>query len=158
MLKELLDKKYYFLVVMLLITFLIASFSFPSRQSKSNAEPTGSWSSYADTEWAGSGTQSSPYLISTPEELAGLAQQRGLDGVYFKQTADLDMSAHNWNPSWQFLGNYDGGCYAIIALNDALFENLYNASITNIRIVNAQVDAVFGDYGVVFKHFYSSVI
>lgn len=128
MLKELLDKKYYFLVVMLLITFLIASFSFPSRQSESNAEPTGSWSSYTDTEWAGSGTQSSPYLISTPEELAGLAQQANsynyYDGIYFRQTSDLDMSAHKWSSYQQFRGNYDGDCYAIIALTSALFDEL----------------------------------
>ena len=41
-------KKYdvfvYILAILLLL--LIASFSFPSRQSKSNAEPTGWWSSY----------------------------------------------------------------------------------------------------------------
>ena len=162
MLKELLDKKYYFLVVMLLITFLIASFSFPSRQSKSNAEPTGSWGSYADTEWAGSGTQSSPYLISTPEELAGLAQQANsynyYDGIYFRQTSDLDMSAHKWSSYQQFRGNYDGDCYAIIALTSALFDDISNASITNIRIVNAQVDAVFGDYGVLAKSAISSTI
>lgn len=142
-------KKYdifvYILAILLLL--LIASFSFPSRQSKSIAEPTGSWSSYADTEWAGSGTQSSPYLISTPEELAGLAQQvnsyKNYDGIYFRQTANLDVSAHNWNPignsgSQMFYGNYDGNNFVISNIYGELFGQIRDSNISNINLINGQ--------------------
>ena len=155
MLKELLDKKYYFLVVMLLITFLIASFSFPSRQSKSIAEPTGWWSSYADTEWAGSGNQSSPYLISTPEELAGLAYMvnsgTNYSGTYFRQTQDIDLSAHYWTkigaPAMGFKGNYNGDYYNISGLyiNTSstdyvgLFGYIEDANISNFSLTSGSI-------------------
>lgn len=82
-----------------------------------------------DTDWEGSGTAGDPYQISTPQELAGLAYQvnSGNDyysGEYFLQTANLDMSAHWWDPigyvadgsgsnDTLFLGNYDGGNHTI---------------------------------------------
>ena len=72
------------------------------------------WNGTADTEFAGSGTEADPYLITTAEELAGLAarvnnkeQKEDFAGQYFKLTNDLYLtdftnsdtaSWHEWTP------------------------------------------------------------
>ena len=105
-------KKYdifvYILAILLLL--LIASFSF-SHTGVTNspkttlAAPTNSdnWqdsASYRDTSWSGSGTSGSPYLITSAQELAGLAYRvnsgTNYSGRYFRQTRDIDLSAHYW--------------------------------------------------------------
>lgn len=57
------------------------------------------WNGTADTEFAGSGTEADPYLITTAEELAGLAarvnnkeQKEDFAGQYFKLTNDLYLT------------------------------------------------------------------
>ena len=125
-------KKYdvfvYILAILLLI--LIASF-FPSTETTHSPEttlaaPTNSdnWqdnASYRDTSWSGSGTSGSPYLITSAQELAGLAYMVNSGnryfGRYFRQTVNIDLSAHYWTPigndSNDFAGNYDGSGYTI---------------------------------------------
>ncbi len=102
-----------------------------------------------DIEFEGSGTEDDPYLISSAEELAGLSylvynypyvdsdlydeynitDSYGADliftNVYFKQTADIDMTGHIWQPigvaidrqmnerGRYFSGHYDGGGYTV---------------------------------------------
>lgn len=54
------------------------------------------WDGSVDTEWEGSGTAESPYLIGTAAELAGLAKRTNANedfqGKYFRLTADIRMS------------------------------------------------------------------
>ena len=57
------------------------------------------WDGTADKSWAGSGTAADPYLITSAEELAGLAEQvndksnkRDFAGEYFKLTQDLYLT------------------------------------------------------------------
>ena len=62
---------------------------------------------YAQQNFSGgTGTESDPYLISTARQLAGLAYNvnngTNYSGVYFLQTADLDMSMY-W---WDAIGTY----------------------------------------------------
>ena len=85
----------------------------------------------------GSGTEDAPYLISTEAQLRYVAEALGedntWDGVYFKQTEDIDVSSAEWLPiGWgiyteinnagkqycvyPFTGNYDGGGYTINGL------------------------------------------
>jgi len=52
------------------------------------------WNGTADKNFPGDGTEASPYLISTPEQLAGLAERTNVDkedfaGKYVKLTADI---------------------------------------------------------------------
>jgi len=85
----------------------------------------------------GDGSSGNPYLISTAEELNWIAHTMyttystssyAFSGVYFKQTAVIDLSAYWWQPigastyylsgSWHniscsFAGIYDGGGYKI---------------------------------------------
>ena len=65
------------------------------------------WNGTADKNFPGEGTEASPYLISTPEQLAGLAERTNADkedfaGKYIKLTADIyltdytDSNTENW--------------------------------------------------------------
>ena len=64
------------------------------------------WDGSVATEFAGGdGTQQSPYEIETPAQLALLAQKANegdmLTGVYFTQTADIDLNGSEelqWTP------------------------------------------------------------
>ena len=67
------------------------------------------WNGTSDKTFSGSGTQSDPYLIGTPEQLAGLAElcndaeaPNDFAGQYIKLTADIyltnfnDLDTANW--------------------------------------------------------------
>ena len=71
--------------------------------------PTKAWG-YNDLQ--GSGTEASPYLISSAQALESLAKQVNdgtlkTEGVYFRQTADIDLSGFK-NNSWVPIGNITG--------------------------------------------------
>ncbi len=85
---------------------------------------------YYSEKFEGEGTASSPYKISSSADLAKLAYDvnNGNDhrDHYFKQTADINLGAHYWNPigghstsgvilreDCYFAGYYDGGNYTI---------------------------------------------
>lgn len=124
---KILTKQNYFIMIFLLLVILIASFS-PSQLSsnKENTIPPAEaatepvnkdrWSddaSYIDREWEGSGTEEDPYLIGTAEELAGIGGSTR--GRHFKQTNDIDLSAHYWTPL-SFNSYYDGGGFTITGM------------------------------------------
>lgn len=94
-----------------------------------------SWAGYPDSAFAGgSGTKDDPWQIATPQQLAYLAQQvnTGTDfslGKYFRLTADIDLSSHDWTPIGQidpatgfpkaggfFAGTFDGAGHTISGL------------------------------------------
>ena len=54
------------------------------------------WDGSIDTEWDGDGTYDSPYLITSPAELAGLAQQvnsgTAEQNAYYSQTVDIVLN------------------------------------------------------------------
>lgn len=61
------------------------------------------WDGTSSTSWSGSGTASSPYLISTASQLAGLATNVNngttYAGKYFKLTSNLDMAGEGYADS-----------------------------------------------------------
>ncbi len=70
------------------------------------------------------------------------------NGVYFKQTCDIDLAGNIWVPisdEWGvfFAGHYDGGNYSILNLfqKDSTFGGLFgicgNGSFSNIHIKNS---------------------
>ncbi|MBR4709154.1 MAG: InlB B-repeat-containing protein [Bacteroidaceae bacterium] len=74
------------------------------------------WDGTADKNFPGLGTEASPYLISTPEQLAGLAARVNDDkedfaGKYIKLTADIyltnfdDPDQENWK-EWEPIGHH----------------------------------------------------
>lgn len=112
---------------------------------------------YYSTSFAGgSGSQGDPYLISNAAELAYLSKifsdgtgYNNYSGKYFKQTADIDLSAHYWYPIGasdaidtsnnnysNFVANYDGDDFSVSGIRSMLdpssldLEN-YSGSITD---------------------------
>lgn len=101
------------------------------------------WDGTADKNFPGEGTEASPYLISTPEQLAGLAERTNVDkedfaDKYIKLTADIYLTdytdpntenwkewepiAHEWKPYSEdadygyFRGHFDGDGHTIYNL------------------------------------------
>ncbi|OAO89079.1 hypothetical protein AXX17_ATUG04700 [Arabidopsis thaliana] len=102
---------------------------------------------------AGAGTSSNPYEIATAEELDTVRNYMASD-LYFKLTADIDVSSYNanWlpigNSGAQFLGNIDGNGHKITGLTInrpdenyvGLFGKMgYNVSVTNLTLENVNV-------------------
>jgi len=121
----------------------------------------------AQTFGGGSGTEGSPYIISTLDHLVELrdainANNNNYAGKYFKQTADIDMNVapHNegsgWDPignnntgninSW-FTGIYDGDGHAINGLyinrsatdRVGLFGHANEAEFKNIAVLDHNI-------------------
>ena len=72
------------------------------------------WNGTSNKTFSGSGTQTDPYLISTPEQLAGLAERvnghEDFAGQYIKLTADIyltnfnNLDTTNWK-QWEPIGH-----------------------------------------------------
>ncbi len=110
----------------------------------------------------GSGTEQDPLLIQTVEELMDLSRPDvGLQGYYFRQTADVDCSGIN---SWRaipFKGHYDGDGHTTEyrkAQSDKgrldstetgwreLFSSIQpQSSITNLKLEGVRLTAVVDD-------------
>lgn len=118
------------------------------------------WLYAADVDFEGEGTPLSPYLISSPGELAGLSylvssQNLEYGTKFYKQTADLDMSGKIWSPigndSNRFNGIYDGEGFTISGLNTGNNQNNYNglfgyinkkAIIYNVNIKDSVINGL----------------
>ncbi len=121
---------------------------------------TGNWDSYYASSFAGgSGTSSSPYLISTPEQLARMSYNISHDigrGSNYKLINNIDISAHYWTPAYGwFLGEFNGDDYTIsgMTINTASQETTgsrylvglfgiayYGAYIHNFSISKASIN------------------
>ncbi len=113
---------------------------------------------YATSYGGGDGTQSNPYIISTAAHLARLAYATnnnlqttsGLyDGeAYYKQTTDIDISAHLWQPVGNekipFVGVYNGDLYKIKNIRSA---NLGCVGLFGCLESNAQVRCIYLEGG-----------
>ena len=92
--------------------------------------PTKAWG-YNDLQ--GSGTEASPYLISSAQALEALAEQVNdgtlkTEGVYFRQTADIDLSSFK-NNSWVPIGNITGSGGS----TDRTFDGIYDGNGFRIK-------------------------
>lgn len=122
------------------------------------------WNGQAATSFAGgTGTETDPYLISTPEQLAYmLFFGTTTTGQYYKLTADIylnDVSNADWasnSPnSWYdrendmkkvaFVGNLDGDGHTVHGLYyngsgiASLLPQASNTTVTNLKISNADI-------------------
>ncbi len=123
-----------------------------------SAAASGNWSSYYASSYAGgSGTSSSPYLISTAAQLARVAFRvnSGYEtSSYFKLTNDIDLSAHYWTSigtgKKTFNGHFDGQYKTITGLTtnaytiddycvEGLFGRSENATIENFSLSKAKL-------------------
>ena len=119
------------------------------------AAPTTAWTDHADTSWYN--TTDTAFVITTPEQLAGLAKlvNSGTDafrGKTIKLDADIDMRAFSWVPigtsSKPFSGSFDGQGHTVSgmyynnssAANVGMFGYVYGYWLEEHTICNVVVD------------------
>lgn|GEM_PF-5495298 len=106
----------------------------------------------------GSGTENDPYLIKDAEDLRLLSEYVNMGepfgGIYFLQTADIDLEGEEWTPIGlfesgnYFFGIYDGGGHVIRNLvtpqmgNNGFFGML-GGTVANLGIESG---VIFGEY------------
>lgn len=97
---------------------------------------------------SGEGTQDSPYLISSPENLAWIAREVANGrhtNSYFKQIANIDATSNQWysigTSSYPFTGTYEGNGYMISYRQEGskneyggLFGYTNNANISRVYL------------------------
>jgi hypothetical protein len=104
----------------------------------------------------GAGSETNPFLIANRTDLDSIRHYIGVDnaGLYFKQTADIDLGASNWTPiggssstlSNQFRGKFHGGGYKILNLKvNAQYGGLFG--VVNAGAIIEDVHIVGGTIG-----------
>ena len=130
------------------------------------------WDGTVATGFAGgTGSETDPYLIATPAQLAYLAQQvnggDACEGKYFRQTEDFYLADKDWTPIGTgyvkaFKGNFDGNNHGIFGLKvettnyAGLFGCIKSVSIKNVRICSGSVKASSGYAGGIVGDFDNS--
>lgn len=140
-----------------------------SETEKQSMAVVDSWISnpdYYSTSFAGgSGSQGDPYLISNAAELAYLSKifsdgtgYNNYSGKYFKQTADINLSAHYWYPIGasdsidtsnnnysNFVANYDGDGFSVSGIR-SMFDPS-SLDLENYSSSDPTACALFGCVG-----------
>ena len=135
------------------------SYTFPDSDLTLTAQWQQVWTSQAVAP-SGTGSESTPYLISSAGNLAWIASQSNtFNGVYFKVTQNIDLSSYKWLPIGSrtaFGGIFDGGGFIISGFetvsttktsqngeqlysNQGLFSQTNGATIQNLQIQNATI-------------------
>ena len=127
-----------------------------------SAAPEAAWdgTTVAESFAGGQGTEAEPYRIGTAAQLAYLAktvnEKTDYTGVYFTQTADIDLGEKSRTPiggaQGSFKGIYDGGGFSVTGLNcdmiaaegnakeyAGLFGSASGATIRNLRVTGSRV-------------------
>lgn len=111
---------------------------------------TSVWDGKRELWTRGNGTEESPYLIESAQNLAFLAYMcaHGFDtyDMYFKLTTDIDLNGSEDLP-WQPIGDayytdYETGCTARVLNYDSHFSGHFDGD--GHRIYNIYVDAEYG--------------
>ena len=116
---------------------------------KGMAKPTGvNKTSYTYTEWEGAGTQESPYLVKTPEQLNAINYSLS---THYKLTNDINMQDKTFEiiaktQSTAFTGTFDGDGHKISNLKIesanqyiGMFGYINGGKIKNLLLENVQV-------------------
>lgn len=134
-------KRWYIVTSMLLVIMTIAIMAVAGSLSLPSPIP---W-----TE--GNGTEEDPYLIATISDLTSIADSvnagHDLEGVYFKQSAYIDLAGQNWTP----IGYYDSTTPA----SSKYFQGHYNGhgnSISNLVITGDNSTQSYGLFGAIGSH------
>lgn len=104
----------------------------------------------ASTSLTGSGTEASPYLISSINDLLYFKNScmgASSSGKHYKMTKHLDLNNKSWSAMSGFCGVFDGDGYSILNLNIttgssnyAFFGDVNGATIKNLTIKNVKID------------------
>ena len=130
------------------------------------ADTTDSWDGSADTSWYDE--NETEFHLQTAEQLAGMAKLINDGTANFKDKTvylenDLDLGGHEWisigdgaNTAWEsFQGVFDGQSHVVYnlyshegtqsenqsnnLLRNGLFGSIYNATVKNLGIENADI-------------------
>ncbi|MBO5200599.1 MAG: InlB B-repeat-containing protein [Clostridia bacterium] len=122
------------------------------------------WDGTKDSNLSGSGIETDPYLVETPEQLAYIVtanKSNAFKGKYFKLANDIkinDTSKANWKDSaknwvwadFRFVGTFDGDGHTIDGLyfngsqkRFGLFSYVGDSLIKNVRITNAYINNTY---------------
>lgn len=117
------------------------------------------WGEPAESVYSGTGTVNDPFQIATPLQLDKLRNYFLERGLYFKLTADMDLSDYQSGAGWEpiggeatpFRGNLDGNGHKITNLlidrstgYTGLFGSIGdNASVTNMKLVDVNIEGKF---------------
>ncbi len=123
---------------------------------------------HAQAQFAGgNGTASTPYLISTPQQLDSVRHYLDRPDLYFKLTQNIDLSGYdtdtisangNWTPlggyiDWEnnpgFRGHFDGNGFSVLNMfinnpypeiqDQGLFGDILGGTVRNLGIANANI-------------------
>ncbi len=117
-----------------------------------NTEQKKTLSGTLASDFSGEGTEQSPYLLETSNDLYKFAQNinSGIgNDAYYKLTADVDFGGAEWicagNAENPFAGDFDGNGKTVKNMtivgsdNVGFFGYIYNASVSNINFENVAV-------------------
>jgi hypothetical protein len=111
---------------------------------------------FTTSYFGGSGIETDPYIIATTDDMDALAASvnggNDYEGVYFRQTDNLDYEGKTYTPvgtpTHPFRGIFDGRSYTISHVtlgnnndNQGLFGYVENATLSYIRLANSQISA-----------------
>ena len=102
------------------------------------------WNGSSDIWTKGAGTEASPFLIESAEQLAFISDMVNggvttYENTYFKLMTNIDLNNQVWVPigntgETMFKGHFDGWNHSIYGALTFLFGYISNASITRINI------------------------
>ena len=119
-------KKIVFLIALLLVIICAGYFSFSTLTVRAVED----------------GSESSPFLIETKGDFLDHAMNGNLssEGLYFKQTADIELTASDMGYAHTTLnGNYNGGGFKItVGVNSSLFKSIgENGKLSNLKVIGS---------------------
>jgi len=115
----------------------------------------------------GNGTKESPYIISTAEQLLGVANivKNSTQALYFKLASDIDLEGVEWTPigtqNSPFSGAFDGDGYTVSNLKittpqeySGFFGIVKEADISRLSIENMTIDFEYSS----ISHIYAGLL
>ena len=154
MMKKYAQKPVSWILTVLIVILLFNGICLPQASAAST------WDGTVDTDFAGSGTSSEPYLITSAAELAGvssLGHDNNFYGKYFSLTVDIDLAGRAWTPigyNYGFRASFDGQYHVISNLaigtsgepctfsNVGLFTSLSSGgALKNLGLENVSIYA-----------------
>lgn len=120
-----------------------------SEFSQNEKLPAESWADVADYNLPGYGKKDDPYLISTPEQLAGALLLFPLSGTHFKLINDIDLAGKLWpssyNGTWYLSDFYfDGNNKTVFNMTTKNGVGLFGTEANSGEISNLNIENIIG--------------
>ena len=150
------------LVISVIVIFAVMQLVYSFYFEKSFNEKVFAWDGVTSATPLGDGTEESPYIISSAEELFFVSVQNNLGNLevntYFELTDNINLEEYEWTPigtsTHPFAGNFDGNNYTIYNINIelsndlsyyGLFGYVLSARIENLKVAEVEYTYNFTD-------------